>query len=366
MIPLFRLLVGGNTVIYAKDAVESGWWTSGGEYNKRLEKWFNSYLADGFRSLSLNSGTSACRAALFACLSGVSGKVLTTTYSCAANVAPIFEAGCEAVFADVDLSTFGVDVASLETTIERNGDIKAAFIPYIYGEPPRDVESIYAVLQRNRIPLICDVSEALGMDPKLFFGDVIVASMRTEKMVGCGEGGVMATRYSRYAEAAEQFADRGKPAPAVKYWYASFGDNVRMPNVTAAIAVGQTEVLNMIVAGKRRTAKMYRDRAYFSKIGTWQRASDGGVNWLNCLLLNDVGISASDLMLALSSKGVECRPGFYPLPVYWARLSGRDKADFNYSNASFINRRGVVFPSPYDLTDEELDYVEYQTRRIIG
>lgn len=368
-IPLFRMPKSVSLSFNIENVLKSTWYSSGGEFTGKIENWFKEYLGIKY-AVAVNSGTAACRAALWACLEGsptgcnsivkANQFVITPTFSCGANLSPLMEFGCKPIFVDVDIKTFGMTLPKAESAV-------AAFIPYIYGEPPRDIEPTFASLFERGVKVICDISECVGMDPKYFMGDIFVASVRAEKMLGAGEGGLIGTNDEELHHRILTFCSRGKPNPGLKYWYTTYGDNLLMPNITAAIACSQIETLPNVVAGKRALAKRYRGDKLLSTCFDWHQHSDHGVAWLNCGLLKlDIGIIAPDLIRGLANFGIDCRPAFYPLPYYWRNVYGYTLKEDPFDVADEIMRRGVVLPSPHDLSNEEFDYIIDSIKRILG
>lgn len=365
-VPVNRLECAKNTVSYVKDAVESTWWSGGSgkyKYHEILKSKFRKY---GTHVTLVNSGTAACRAAVFAATRDGSKKhVVTTPYSCAANLAPIYEMRRNALFADIDINTFGVRADELTRCIRFfKDDISAVILTYIYGEPPRDLLSIAKLCEDYGILLISDISQCIGIEKEEVVGDILVASLRAEKMVGGGEGGAVITNDEKLAERVLQFATRGKVSEsAAKYWYASYGDNLLMPHVSAAIAVGQWEILDKVVRGKRRAAKAYRESSVLAKVFKFQRHSTG-VAWLNFATIHSyLGMSPHDLAAILLEKGIETKPAFVPLTSYWRVLTG---VDFVCSEAELAWTCGIVLPSPHDLTDQEIEFIESTVKEVVG
>jgi len=362
--------VGKDTLRLAHNAVKDGFWSGGsGASQEELRSLISKYTKKKYVTL-VNSGTAACRAALFATI-GWERKstsnlrsVLTTSYSCAANLLPIIEMGAVPWFADIELDTFGMIADRMTATV---GAVPSAiFLVHIYGERCRDADKFLEYSHELMVPVIEDFSECMGMTfDDLPTGDIIVASLRAEKLWGCGEGGFVATNDEGYHTLITQFCNRGKPTLANPYWYTTYGDNVMMPGITAAVALGQHEILRKHVAGKRRVALWYRASRVFQEVGIWQALAKGGVAWLNCLMLNpSTQITAADLAKALRADGVETRPAFYPLQCY-AKNLGVGWIGSTGENAKALHRNGIVLPSPYDLTKDEFRYIESCIRRYL-
>ena len=72
---------------------------------------------------------------------------------------------------------------------------------------------------------------------------------------------------------------------------------------------------------------------------------------MNCFVLKDGGRSAESIGLALIEKGIECRPGFYPIetlaPTEARHVLCTGEADFLWRNI-------VCLPSSPSLTEDDV------------
>ena len=68
---------------------------------------------------------------------------------------------------------------------------------------------------KNKIFLLEDFSEALGSQIKNYkigtFGDISISSIRSEKMIGVGEGGVVVSNNLNLFKKLERIASRNSP-----------------------------------------------------------------------------------------------------------------------------------------------------------
>jgi len=363
-VPLFRLQIGARTEKLLFDAFHSGKWSNTAiEHAPQLEAWWAAQCQAPF-ALSTNSGTAAVRAALFGVAGRRGGMALTTTYSCSANLTPLLEMGLVPAWCDVDLQSFGMTGGAVFERLSEGPTPVCCVLVHMYGQLARDTEDIVGLCREKGVVVIHDLSECVGMDVASLDGDVFIASVRTEKMLGAGEGGLVAFRNFDHYRAAKTFVWRGKPS-TLNYWVTSYGDNVAMTNLTAAIALGQIDVLEAQVEGKRRVAEMYRS-SRLAQFGDFQKVGAEDVAWLNALLLqSEIGLTPQDLAKALAAKGVETRPAFTPLPTVHRLQTGSTRSAA-CAAAREIFERCLILPSPADLTAEELEYVVGSIEEVMG
>ena len=91
---------------------------------------------------------------------------------------------------------------------------KVLQLVHVYGFPARDTAKIIKICKKN-IKIIEDTSESLGAKIKNkivgTFGDINVTSIRSEKMIGVGEGAVISSSNKGIFENISLLASRAAP-----------------------------------------------------------------------------------------------------------------------------------------------------------
>jgi len=175
--------------------------------------------------------------------------------------------------------------------------------------------------------LIEDACEALGADlngkKAGSFGDISIFSIRSEKMIGVGEGGVVSTSNQKYFSEAIKLASRNAPYRSsdssyfMKYYYEGEGYNYRLPHILGAIALAQIErfekaiLLKKIYVGETFRNIFCDDNKFFlQKI----LPESNPCYWLNSIRFpRGNKKNVMDLGTYLLSVGIEVRSGFWPL-----------------------------------------------------
>ena len=105
-----------------------------------------------------------------------------------------------------------------------------------------EIQKIVNLCKSKNIIVIEDSSEAFGSmidKKKLEFGDINVTSIRSEKMIGVGEGGILSFKNANLYHKAKLIASRHAPFRSGKdpYWKKYFSDgegyNYLMPHLLA-------------------------------------------------------------------------------------------------------------------------------------
>ena len=146
----------------------------------------------------LYTGRASSAIYLALCANEVRGaQVLVPASICYAAVLPIIYSGNQPIFADVgeDGNLTCATVAAV-----RGGNIKAAIIPHMYGNPCREIDAICKTLHALGAVVIEDCASAMGADIDGVmtgtFGDYAVYSFGHSKTIDCGHGGLIVSQRS--------------------------------------------------------------------------------------------------------------------------------------------------------------------------
>lgn len=355
--PLNKPYLHGNEKKYLNDVIDSSW-LARGPYNKKFESEFAKFCGVE-HAISVTSGTVAVQVLLTA--AGLRDKkIAVPAYTCMSVAQAVVHVPCTPVFVDIELDTLGIDFNSLLEAYKVY-QFDAVLINHLYGYIARDTEKIKDWCKKNDILLLEDASEAHGAESKLgiagSIGDGAAFSCRSEKMIGVGEGGIVVSKNKEIIDRAYYWINDARPSDAVRYYTTSDGWNFFMPNALGAIGLAQVEQLPEILKRKRALGERYleyfKDRPYL--IHMKSSRGDKPVYWLNTAILrDDITLIREDLLAMMKEKGVEMRPGFYPLntlPAY------RTCPTVPTPNSKLVGQRLVAFPSATELPLESLDEI---------
>ena len=343
---------------YLLDTLDSRVVSTIGEYVGRLEKKL-ARRAGTKHAVVMSSGTSALQLSLK--LAGVrqGEEVITQALTYVATVNPITYEGGIPVFLDVDRDTMGLSPKALRMFIEefcedwgdglqnkRTGRRIAACMPmHTFGYPCR-IDEIEAICEDYGIPLIEDAAEAIGSRYKGqslgSFGLMGTFSFNGNKTITAGGGGAIVTDNEARATMARHLSTQAKVSHPWESEHDHIGYNYRMPNLNAALALGQLEQLTEILKAKRKLAKSYQRfwaKNGYEFIGEVEGAKAN--HWLNAILLPDLHGRNSFLEAAHKQK-IECRPIWKlisELPMY------QHCETDSLENSRYLQERVVALPS---------------------
>ncbi len=174
-------------------------------------------------------------------------------------------AGATPVFADIDETSQGLTVASVEAQLTER--TRAVILVHIGGYPAA-ADELAALARRRGLKLIEDCAQAHGATldgrPLGGFGDAAAYSFCTDKIMSTGgEGGMLLIRDGDVARRAWSLKDHGKeqatartPASGhvFRWVHDHFGSNYRLTEMQAAIGLIQLGKLDRWIAARRRNA----------------------------------------------------------------------------------------------------------------
>ena len=130
---------------------------------------------------------------------------------------------------------------------------------HLYGHPA-DLDEIFELARSNSLEIIEDACQSLGSEYREkqtgTFGSMGCFSMYASKVLTSGEGGAIATNDDLLADRLRMIRNHGM---VEGYDTRVFGLNLRLPEISAAIAKGQMKKLNDMLEKRRNNAKLLTD-----------------------------------------------------------------------------------------------------------
>lgn len=205
-------------------------------------------------AVSVNSATSGILAALTVMAAPPGAEVLVPCWTMSASAAMIVAAGYKPVFVDVDPQTFCMDPTDVERKTTK--DTWGIVVVHLFGHPA-DMDRIVPHCRKHNLFIIEDCAQAplASINGRLVgtFGDVGVFSLNYHKHIHCGEGGVCVTASTSIASKLKAVRNHGE----VNSSYVGY--NLRLPELSAAVALVQLEKLGVEVARARKQAQILSD-----------------------------------------------------------------------------------------------------------
>ena len=308
------------------------------------------------------SGTDALLLALMSCDIHEGDEVITTPFTFFATSGTIARLGAKPVFADIDPSTYNINIEQAMTKIT---DRTKAFMPvHLFGQMCA-LEAVIPELHDKGIKIIEDSAQAFGSsrisDGRIHragtVGDIGCYSFfPTKNLGGCGDGGMVVTNDPERSERLRRLRVHGA---GTTYYHDEIGINSRLDAIQAAILDIKLKHLEEWNEERRRIAEYYR--LLFKTNGlhefiTAPSELDGNYHIYHQYVIR-VKTKRDELMSWLNERGFAVRV-YYPLPLHLQpcfKYLGYKEGDFPESEK--LSREALalpVFPRLEPKEQEEL------------
>jgi dTDP-4-amino-4,6-dideoxygalactose transaminase len=308
------------------------------------------------------NGTVSLRIALLAAGIRAGDEVIVPPYTFVSTASAVIEANAVPVFADIDLDTFNIDPAAIESAITPR---TRAIIPVHFAGQVADMDAITSIARRRDLTVIEDAAHAHGASyrdrPAGSIGDMGSFSFQSSKNLTAGEGGIIVTNDDALADACRSIHNCGRVEGGMWYEHHVISGNYRLGEFQGAILNCQIDRLEE----QTRTRDM-NGQHLASRLGRLPglicqaRSADCTRHSYHLFMLRldaaKFGASRDVVLRALEAEGIPCSAGYgYSLPdqplfrskAFGPYLSGvADRLDFRKAhcpNSDLICREQCVW-----------------------
>ena len=181
-----------------------------------FEKSVREYLGCKY-TLAVSSGTAALLCAMAAAGIGPGDEVILPSFGWYSDYFAILNFGALPVFADIDES---LNMDPVDFEIKVTDRTKAVIVIHYQGGAAK-MDEIMKIAKANNITVIEDCAQAFGGDYKGeklgTIGDIGISSFQANKMISCGEGGLIYTNKEDYFVRAVRYHDLGLLRPVFEH-----------------------------------------------------------------------------------------------------------------------------------------------------
>ena len=361
------------------ETLKSGWLTTASRTHE-FESLFAEYIG-----VANTVGLNSCTAGLFLSLKvldiGPGDEVITTPLTFAASVNVIEHTGAKPVFADIDSLTWCIDPQEIEAKI--NKQTRAIIPVHLFGYPC-DMKSIRELADRNDLRIVQDSAHAIESEFEgrnvAAWGDLACYSFYATKNVTTGEGGMVATDNSEWAEkirilalhgldssAYDRYSSKGKAFYDLKYP----GYKFNMPDILASLGLEGMKKIEERNARRVHIWDRYHDElSELPGLEVPLRPGTGirhARHIFACLIdPNVAGIDRNRMIEALTRENIGTGIHFTPVHHY---TFYREKYGYTGNEYPHANRVGLnVFSLPLTpyLADRDIDDVILAVKKILA
>ncbi|MFN8394313.1 MAG: aminotransferase class I/II-fold pyridoxal phosphate-dependent enzyme [Bacteroidia bacterium] len=359
-------------------ALESGWVSTAGpdigDFERKLAA-----MSGVPHCVAVNSGSAALHLALLAMGVQPGDFVICPNLTFVATANAIRLAGGEPLLIDSAADNLQMDLDLLEAFLRdktelRNGKcvvaengrvLRAIVIVHVLADFC-DIDRLLAIAAAHGVPVLEDAAAALGAQykerPAGSMGLMGTLSFNGNKILTTGGGGAILTHDRRLADHVRHLAAQAKSFP-VEYIHDAVGYNYGLPNLSAALGLGQLLRFEEFWNRKQAIRRAYEEA--FEEVEGLRlvpRSSDENAvgYWLNCVFTEQ----ARPLESYLEMHDIQTRKLWVPmkrLPMYGNCFY---VSDHDHSHRWY--EESLCLPSSTGLTDEDLHRVIAAVRQFFS
>jgi perosamine synthetase len=329
-----------------------------GKYVEKFEKKFEKFIKSD-NAISVSNGTTALELALATFGVKKNDEVLIPNFAFAAVINSVINIGAVPVLVDIDKNSWNIDIAEIKKKITFK--TKAIIAVHNYGIFC-DIAAIKKIIKNKKIFLIEDCAEALGTKyNKKYIGnlsDCSTFSFYANKTITTGEGGMLIFKKKIYYKRALILRNQGRDISDEFFKHKLRGFNFRLTNIQAAIGYAQLFKIKKLISKRKKIFNFYNK--FFIKFKNIklipQPKNTENSYWLYTLqILNIDEKKRNSLINSLKKKGIETRPGFYPISEM--KPYKKFKKNGKYLVSKKISSQILSLPSSPKLSKKTINYI---------
>ena len=339
-----------------KDGILTSSANLGGKYVQSFEKSTSLFIKSKY-VVAVNSGTAALQAALYALDIKKGDEVLIPSFTFIATANSVMSTGAKPVFVDILRENYTMDPEDLKKKITKK--TKAIIPVHLYGNIAF-IDKIAEIAKKHNLPIIEDSAQSLGSTYKGkhagTFCDLGCWSMYPSKVMTSGEGGFIATNNKKLWDKLLMIRNHGM---VDGYETRTFGLNLRLPEISAAIASIQLKKLPDFLKTRQKNADLLSKLISDLDISLPHQRNYERVNWY----LYTIAVSKRDKILKkLNSKGIGAS-SYYTIPVHKTQLY---KQKIKLPETEWASSHVLSMPIHPKVTTTNIEFIAKTFRDIIN
>lgn len=376
-LPYGRQWVDDNDINAVVNVLKSDWLTTGPNVAE-FERSFAETVG-AKEAIAVSNGTAALHAATYALGIGPGDEVIVPPMTFVASANCILYQGGTPVFADVDAETLLIDPNQVESKITSR---TKAIIAVDYAGQACDYDVLTDIARAHNIHLIDDACHALGgyykNKPVGSLADLNTFSLHPVKHITSGEGGVISTDNSQFAEKMRIFRSHGIASDHRKrelsgswfYEMVDLGYNYRLTDFQCALAMSQLTKLSGWIKRRQEIAKRY-DVAFsgmpeITPLGVRKDVSHAYHLYVIRLNSEKIHTDRATIFKALRAEGIGVNVHYVPVhlhPYYQEKL-GTMRGMCPVAEKAYDEIISIpIFPK---MTDDDVNDVITAVQKVIS
>ena len=354
-IPVNRPLLYGNEIKILGESIKKGWVSGDGPYVKKFEDLFAKKLNKKY-AISTTNGSSALEIAINSLGLKKNSYVMVSNFTIISCLNAILRNGLKPIFVDVNVDDYNICIDDFKKKI--SSKVKALILPHTYGLCS-DIDTLKKFKKKFNFKVIEDCAESLGAKHKNkyvgYFGDISTFSFYSNKLITCGEGGMILTDNFKYAQECKKLKNLYFGTKN-RFKHDKISSNFRLSSLQAAFGIAQLKNFDKNVKLKKKIGDFYNKnlaKFKFLKLAPTKQKYSSNIYWVYPIIVKqNKTINKIHFMKYLLSQGVASRDFFYPLSMQ-PLLKKNSKNISKKSNAYFLYKNGLYIPSGLGNTFQE-------------
>ena len=331
-----------------------------------------SVLSGSKFTVATNTGSSALYAGFKSLEIKDNDLIIMPSYTFIATATSCILAGGSPWFFDIEKNNLNLNLDQIENVL-KNQTLKKgkyyfhkkskqrifAICPvYTLGFLP-NLKRIKKIAKKYDLKIIEDAACALGSQfnqAKLSnYSDLVCYSFNGNKSFTAGGGGAVSTNNKKLYDKLVLSTTNGKTG---QYFHESFGLNLKITGVHAAIGFGQLNNFNGILKRKNRIRENYKKFFQLNNIKFIDILNKKIILWLNFLICKkDI-----NRKLILNAKKLNINFNFFWMPMHLQPIMRKYTAE-DQKNTNNIWKKILVLPSSDNIKNSEQDKVKSFLKR---
>lgn len=359
-IPINAPIIGKEEINAVTSVLKSGGLTSaamnGGKNVQEFETMVKNFVKSRY-TVAVNSGTAALQAALYSLDIKRGDEVIVPSFSFVASANAILSTGAKPIFADILKENFTIDPKSIRKKITKR--TKAIMPVHLYGYAAF-LDEIGEIARKNNLAIVEDAAQSLGTTLNKrhtgTFFDLGCYSFYPGKVITSGEGGIVSTNSKQLYDKLLMIRNHGM----IKgYDSKIFGLNLRLPEISAAIAKVQIKRLAKFIDIRRKNANLLSSLLSDLDIQIPTERKGESRNWS----LYTITARKRDAMLnKLHSKGIGAAT-YYPVPIHRIPIY---KTNSSLPNTDWATKNVLSLPVHPKVSLTNIKFIGKALREIVN
>lgn len=384
-------------------------WLTMGRYTDSFEKGLARYIGVPFAD-AVGSGSSANLLAFMALTCGQLGEraikrgdeIITVAAGFPTTVTPALNYGAVPVFVDVKIPEYNIDASKLEDALSDR--TKAVMVAHTLGNP-FDLKTVSEFCRKHRLWLIEDNCDALGS--RYFIdgawkmtgsvGDIGTSSFYPPHHMTMGEGGAVYTKDPVLQKLMLSLRDWGRDCVCKtgqdnrcghrfdgqygelpkgydhKYVYSTFGYNLGITDMQAAVGCAQLEKLPEFTEKRKHNWQFLKEElgCVSDRVILPEAEKDSDPSWFGfCMTLRE-GIDRTRVLDHLESHGVQTRLLFAGNLIKHPCFDGLRGNDSVYRTAGELKNTDIITERTFwigvypGMTEDRLTYMAEMVKEAV-